>query len=68
MTLEDIKKYYGSSYQFMKITGYTHTNFNAWKKKGYVPYLMQGKLQALTEGALVADYTHGEGRINVKPN
>lgn len=63
MTLDDIKKYFGSSYKFSQATGMAHTNFVNWHRKGFVPYLTQGKIERFTGGALVADYNHGEGKF-----
>lgn len=60
MTLDDIKNFYGSGYSFHKKTGWAHTNYTYWEKKGYIPILTQNKIELLTNGALKADYQHGE--------
>jgi hypothetical protein len=61
MTIDDIKHYFGTSYAFHKKTGMTHTNYIHWQRKGYVPYMTQKKIERITEGVLIAEYSHGEG-------
>lgn len=58
MTLDDIKKYFGTSYQFHKKTGMNHSNYLNWDIKGFVPIKTQLKLERLTRGALKADLAH----------
>ena len=55
MTLEDIRKYFGSSYNFNKITGMKHTNYINWKKWGFIPIKTQFKLEKFTNGELKAN-------------
>ncbi len=55
MTFDDIKQYFGSSYNFNKKTGMSHVNFVNWQKKGYIPLCTQIKLQQLTANGLIAD-------------
>ena len=62
MTLDDIKKFFGSGYQFSKVSGMSHTNYISWKRKGFVPMLAQHRLEEITGRKLKADYQHGEGR------
>jgi hypothetical protein len=66
MTLDEVKTYFGSSYRFSKETGFAHNNFINWRKKGYIPFLTQGKIEEMTNGNLKADYAHGEGFKYVK--
>ena len=66
MTLDEIKQYFGTGYQFEKRTGWAHTNYTYWKRKGYIPMLTQSKLERLTNGDLKADYQHGESIKDVK--
>ena len=60
MTLEEVISFYGTSYNFEKITKMSHDNYRAWKVKGYIPILTQFKIEALSKGKLKADYRHGE--------
>lgn len=62
MTLDDIALFFGSSYNFSKVTGMAHTNFISWRKKGYVPILSQNRIEQLTDGKLKADFEHAEKR------
>jgi hypothetical protein len=60
MKPEDVKKYYGSSYRFHKITGMSNATYCNWMKWGYVPRDAQYKLEAITKGALKADHEERE--------
>ena len=55
MTIDDIMKYFGSTYEFEKQTGFKHSNVCHWKKKGKVPVTMQLKLHKMTHDALQID-------------
>lgn len=55
MTVDDVIKYYGSSYKFHKQTPFSHGAFFQWKKKGRVPLLSQLKIEKLTNGELKAN-------------
>jgi len=57
MTLEQVKKFYGSSYKFYKITGMPASNFYNWKEKGFIPIKSQMRLEELTKGKLKASLT-----------
>lgn len=63
MTIDEVKRFYGSSYRFSMITGMAHTNLMNWTKKGYIPYLTQKRLEELTNGILKADWKDGEGKV-----
>lgn len=54
MTLTDVRKFFGSSYNFNVQTGWSHSCYNTWAKKGYIPIKSQIKLQELTMGELKA--------------
>lgn len=58
MTIEEVEKYFLSSYQFEKRTGMMHNCFSNWKRKGYVPIKTQIKLQEFTKGELKANLEH----------
>ena len=60
MTLDDVIKFYGTSYNFKKTTNMSHDNYRLWRQKGYIPILTQFKLEELSKGKLKADYKHGE--------
>lgn len=60
MTPEDVKKYYGNSYQFMKITKMSDGSFRNWIKWGFVPEDSQYKLERLTNGELKTEWTKNE--------
>lgn len=54
MILEQVKEYYGTSYNFEKETDMSHTNFVTWAMRGYIPYASQRRLERLTKGKLKA--------------
>lgn len=58
MTIDEVKKYFSTSYQFQKKTGMMHNNFLNWEKKGFIPIKTQIKLQELTNGELKANLEH----------
>lgn len=56
MTPDDLKKYFGNSYQFEKQTKMSGASYRNWMKWGYVPEGSQYKIQRLTKGALIAEW------------
>ena len=58
MKIEDVKRFFGSSYQFNKKTGMQHANYLNWEKKGFIPIKTQMKLELITGGQLKADLNH----------
>jgi len=54
MILEEVKKYYGTSYNFEKETDMSHTNFVTWAIRGYIPYASQRRIERFTNGKLKA--------------
>jgi hypothetical protein len=58
MTLNEIKAYFGSSYQFNLKTKMNHRNYKNWAVKGFVPIKTQIKLEEFTNGELKADLLH----------
>jgi ABC-type long-subunit fatty acid transport system fused permease/ATPase subunit len=57
MTPDDLKKFYGNSYQFRKRTGMSDASFRNWIKWGYVPEASQYKLERLTGGKLKTQWS-----------
>ncbi len=60
MKPKDLQEYYKTSYQFNKDTGMAANSFLNWIKWGYIPYAPQKKLEKLTNGALVADWSDSQ--------
>lgn len=58
MLLEDVMRYYRSTYNFKKETGGSTSRFANWRKLGYIPIKVQIKLEKITKGALKADLNH----------
>lgn len=58
MTVEEVKKYFITTYRFEKKTGMKHTNILNWTKKGYVPIKSQIWLEKFTNGELKASFQH----------
>ncbi|MGL6123266.1 MAG: hypothetical protein ACRC1W_09670 [Shewanella sp.] len=52
MTVDEIKRYFGSGYVFEQQTKMSHVNLLNWKRRGYVPLESQKKIERLTSGAL----------------
>lgn len=50
MTIEELLKYYGNTYQFELATGLSHTNIDNWRRRGYIPLMSQRKIERITEG------------------
>ncbi len=64
MTLLDVQTYYKTGYQFQKITGLSHTNWNNWRRAGYIPIQAQFRIEQLTKGDLKADVKHGRQYVD----
>lgn len=56
MTIEELKKYFKSGYNFRKITGMSACTFGNWLKWGYVPTASQFVIERITKGDLKADW------------
>jgi hypothetical protein len=56
MTLDEVKKYFGTCYRFNKETGMAHDNFRQWGKRGYIPFMSQHRIEIATRGNLKADF------------
>jgi len=56
MTPKNVKKYYKSLYNFNKETGMSCSTLHNWIAWGFVPLRSQIKLEALTNGALKAEW------------
>lgn len=54
MTIDDVKRFFGTGYKFQKYTGMSHDNYRNWEKRGYIPIETQLKLEELTNGSLKA--------------
>ncbi len=60
MTAEEVKNYFGNSYQFKKKTGMSDASFRNWMKWGFVPEGSQYKIERLTGGQLKTEWTKNE--------
>ena len=54
---QDVKDYYGSLYNFRKVTGMSTATLANWLKWGYVPEDAQYKVERLTNGKLKTEWT-----------
>lgn len=54
VTVDEVKAFYKTSYNFRKQTGMAHTNFYLWAKQGFVPIHAQRKIEEFTDGLLRA--------------
>lgn len=57
---EDVKKYYGSQYNFRKETGMSTSTLANWLKWGFVPEASQYKLERITKGKLKTEWTEDD--------
>jgi hypothetical protein len=60
MKPKDVKKYYGTAYNFRKMTGMSISTMTNWFKWGFVPENSQYKLERLTKGKLKTEWTIDE--------
>lgn len=58
MTLDEVKQYFGSTYNFNKKTGMHHGCIKNWNNQGYIPIKTQLRLEKLTNGELKASLEH----------
>lgn len=61
MKPDDVKQYYGTQYNFRKLTGMSTATLANWIKWGYVPEASQYKLERLTNGELKTEWTEKNG-------
>lgn len=54
---KDVKDYYGTLYNFRKVTGMSTATLANWLKWGFVPENAQYKLERITEGKLKTEWT-----------
>jgi len=57
MKPEEVKAYYGSQYNFRKVTGMSTATLGNWLKWGKIPEESQYKIERLTNGALKTEWT-----------
>jgi len=58
MTFEEVYGYFGSGYRLQKDTGMSHSNFQNWRERGYIPIMMQIRIEKATKGKLKASLSH----------
>lgn len=58
MTLDDVRKFYGTSYRFEKMTKMSSGCWPNWRRIGYIPMVSQKRLEELTGGILTHNYAH----------
>ncbi len=56
MTYDDIKKHFGSAYQFSLCCKFSCSAPANWKRQGFIPISTQIKIEELTNGALKASF------------
>ncbi len=60
MKPEDVKAFYGTQYNFKKVTGMSQSTLANWLRWGRVPEDAQYKLERLTNGKLKTEWTVDE--------
>jgi hypothetical protein len=66
MTYDDIKKYFGSCYQFSLCCNFSFSSPANWKKQGFIPFNTQVKIEKLTRGKLKASLEDGNPEFKNK--
>lgn len=56
MVLEEVLKFFGSYRKFSNITKMSTSNIVNWRKRGYIPFKTQKKLEKISNGALQAEW------------
>lgn len=54
MKPSDVKKYYGSGYNFRKQTKMSDSSLHNWVKWGFIPFKAQKRIEELTQFELIA--------------
>jgi hypothetical protein len=57
MKPDDVKKYYRSTYNFMKETGISSSTLCNWLRLGFVPKNSQYRLEHITKGELKTQWS-----------
>lgn len=57
MKPKDVKQFYGSQYNFNKVTGMSQATLGNWLRWGYIPEDSQYRLERLTNGELKTEWT-----------
>jgi hypothetical protein len=58
MTYDDVIKYFGSAYKVGKTGMFSLRTPYSWRRNGFIPIKTQMKIQAFTNGDLMADLAH----------
>jgi len=65
MTIDEVKNYFGSCYNYRKLTGMSASNFGNWVVKGYIPIKAQIQIEQFSKGKLRASIPrYGESDEN----
>ncbi len=62
MTPKNVRDYYGSQYNFRKMTGMSASTLGNWLRWGFVPQNAQYRLEHLTKGELKTEWMKDEQR------
>lgn len=55
MSVDEVVKYFGSTYKAADALKISARNFQAWRRKGKISLVQQFRLEKLTNGVLKAD-------------
>ncbi len=55
MTIDEVARYFGNLHIACKKLEIASANMTHWKKRGYIPWAIQWKLDELSEGKLKRD-------------
>jgi len=64
MTLDEAVKHYGTMYKLFKACGFSVGTPCHWKRRGYIPYPSQMRIEKQTGGALKADTDYITKRVS----
>lgn len=60
MLLQELYDYYGSWTNIGRKLDMGHSNYSAWRRKGYIPYTTQCVIEKKTKGLFKAQEEHGK--------
>lgn len=55
MTIEEAVSYYGTAVKLCRELGIAKQNVTHWRKRGYIPFYQQLRIQEFSDGQLKAD-------------
>jgi hypothetical protein len=64
MLLDELYEYFGTWTKLVRSLDFSHTSYLVWRKKGYIPYTSQLRIEKITRGKFKAKQAHAKPSIN----